>query len=105
MAVIANYSSPNFATGNYHRIIRVDMICSPNEPNPRYEVYVGHYFSEEARRINTSPMCVNVVVIPLNSPALGQDPRDRLYEIVMADAMFAASNPVSDASEPVVSGA
>jgi hypothetical protein len=96
MAIIAHAQSPNFAAGNYHRILRVEMICNPGEPNPRYVVHMGHYFSEQARELNTQPMYVNQVIIPFSQLAI--DPRNELYQLVMASEQFAALNPVSDVS-------
>lgn len=94
MAIIAHCYAPNFAAGAYHRILRIEMLCSPGEPHPRYVVHVGHYFSEEARNQNTDPMYVHQVVLPFADFPV--DPRDELYARVMASPLFAGLDPVSD---------
>lgn len=90
MAIKAPQTAPNFATGDYHRILKVEMLCSPTEPVPRYHVLVGFYATREARDINSNPMYVNTVDIPFG--ALVVDPRAGIYDLLMQSPLFVNTN-------------
>lgn len=94
MAIHAPQTAPNFATGNYHRILKVEMLCSPTEPVPRYHVLVGFYASREARDVNANPMYVNTVDIPFD--ALVVDPRAEIYNLLMQSPLFHGTNAKQD---------
>lgn len=96
MAIIAPQTAPNFATGNYHRILKVEIICSPSDPVPRYRVYVGFYASQAAREANTDPMYVNAVDIPFSNAV--PDPRGAIYNLLMDTPLFANTNAAPDQS-------
>ena len=94
MAIIAHCSSENYAAGNYHRIINVEIICAPGEVNPRFVVHLAHYFSEQARNLNSSPMYVNRIVLPFSEFKV--DPRKELYSLIMKNKMFDGLGAVTD---------
>ena len=86
MAITMQHTAPNFATGNYHRILKVELLCGPTETVPRYHVLLGFYASREARDANVQPMYVNTIDIPFD--ALVKDPREELYGIIMQCSLF-----------------
>lgn len=90
MAIYAPQTAANGATGNYHRILKAEIICSPNEPVPRYRLLVGFYASESAREANADPMYVNAVDIPFSDAV--PDPRTGLYSLLMESPLFANTN-------------
>lgn len=91
MAIEAPQSAQNWATGNYHRILKVEMLCGPTEVVPRYHILVGFYHSKEAREQNpTEPLYVNTVDIPFD--ALLVDPRNEMYNMLMQSPLFAGTN-------------
>jgi alkylhydroperoxidase/carboxymuconolactone decarboxylase family protein YurZ len=92
MAILAPQTAPNFATGDYHRILRVEIICSPQEINPRYRVLVGFYANRAARDANCEPMYVNAVDMPFSGAT--PDPRPGIYDLLMNSALFAGTNAV-----------
>jgi hypothetical protein len=94
MAIIAPQTAPNFSTGNYHRILKVEVICNPRELVPRYHILVGFYASAEARDINSDPMYVNAVDIPFTDGV--EDPRAGIYALLMQTPLFAGTNAESD---------
>lgn len=96
MAVILDYTAPNYATGDYHRILKLQFLCAPGETiEPRWEIHVGFYASEEARANNpANPMWYNVVTIPLSQ--LPTDPRVDFYDMLMNSPLFAGTNAQSD---------
>jgi hypothetical protein len=96
MAIIAPQTAPNFATGNYHKILRGELICGPKEENPRMIVFMGFYASEAAREANGDPMYTHIITIPLS--AMAQDPRIELYELAMQCDLYANTNATSDVS-------
>lgn len=98
MAIIAPQTALNFATGNYHRILKFEGICSPSEPDPRLRILVGFYASREARDANTDPMYVNPVEISFAD--LLVDPRVEMYELLMASPLFTNTNAAPDESIP-----
>lgn len=105
MALESPQIAPNFAAGNYFNILHFRGICSPGEPEPRLEVWVGFYASEQARRANVNPMYQhqwNILFDDLKDvpapPFLG-DPRAWLYELIKERRpaeLFPADAPVID---------
>lgn len=102
MAIIAPQTAPNFATGDYFRILKEEVLCSPGEPLPRKRVLLGFYASAAARDANTDPMYVYSIDIPF-CDAL-PDPRPQTYAALMLMDLFANTNARSDEApaEPVV---
>jgi hypothetical protein len=94
MAIIAPQTAPNFATGNYHRILKAEILCGPDEPVPRYHILVGFYASPEARELNTQPMYVHSVNVPFE--ILAEDPRVALYDMLMESPLFKGTNATTD---------
>jgi hypothetical protein len=94
MAIIAPQTAPNHATGNYHRINKVDLVCGTLEKAPHYLVYVGFYAHKYGRDDNPQPMYTNVVEIPVSD--LEVDPRVQLYQLLLASPLFAGTNAMSD---------
>lgn len=94
MAIIAPQTAPNFSTGNYHRILKVEILCSPREPVPRYHILVGFYAHAEARDAFSDPMYVNAIDIPFTDGV--EDPRPYLYDLLMRTELFANTNAQSD---------
>ncbi len=94
MALIAQHTAPNFATGNYHRILKVEVMCSPREPQPRYHFMVGFYASEQARDQNADPMYVHQVGVPFGEGV--EDPRGYLYDLLSKTELFSEMNPEHD---------
>lgn len=94
MAIIAPQTAANFSTGNYHRILKIEVLCSPREPLPRYHIMVGFYASAEARDLNSDPMYVNCVDIPFSDEVA--DPRVEIYNLLMQTPLFAGTNAASD---------
>ena len=97
MAIIAPQTAPNFATGNYHRILKVEIVCSPKEPCPRYHILVGFYAHAEARDSFSDPMYVNAVDIPFTNGV--EDPRPHIYDLLMQSELFINTNAASDEPE------
>lgn len=98
MAIIAPQTAPNFATGNYHKILKVEILCGPREAIPRYHIMVGFYASETARDVNADPMYINTVDIPFKDGV--EDPRGGLYDILMRSPLFEGTNAESDHTNP-----
>lgn len=94
MAIIAPQTAANFSTGNYHRILKVELIVNPRETVPRYHVLMGFYASAEARNANTDPMYVNIVDIPFSVEI--PDPRPGIYNMLMNSPLFLGTNATSD---------
>lgn len=96
MAIISEQTAPNFAKGNYHRLLKATLFCA--DADPYWEMLIGHYASEEAREKNpNNPMYVNIVSIPTSSQP--NDPRAALYIMAMQLPVFSENQAVSDASE------
>lgn len=97
MAILMDHTAPNGAKGNYFRILRIEGICSPKEPLPRWEVWVGFYASQDIRAENTDPIFSYRVNIPFTD--LVADPRTgnmpSFYSIIKNYAPF-AGNAVTD---------
>lgn len=96
MAIIAPQTAPNFATGNYFRILKVEIICGPTEPCPRYQVMLGFYASSAARDSNVDPMYTYNIGIPFTNGV--EDPRVKIYELLMGTELFVNTNAAPDAS-------
>lgn len=94
MAIISPQTAPNFAIGEYHRILRAELLCAPGQQEPCWNILVGFYANEYARNQNTQPMWVNNVVIPLKD--LPVDPRTELYNLLMQNELFAGKNAAPD---------
>lgn len=94
MAIIASQTARNHAMGNYHRINKVTLVCSPTEREPHYLIEVGFYAHAFGREDNPQPMCVNVVEIKFSD--LPVDPRVDLYALLLQSPLFAGTNAVSD---------
>lgn len=97
MAILMDYTAPNGATGNYFRILRIEGICSPKEPTPRWEIWVGFYASQQVRAENTDPIYNYRINIPFSD--LTADPRTgsmaSFYSVIKNYAPF-AGNAVAD---------
>lgn len=92
MALILDYTDPDTgAKGNYFRILRIVGICAPNEPDPRWEVWVGFYSSQDIRARSSNPLRQYQINIPFS--ALAVDPRSGampgFYEALKNYAPFA----------------
>lgn len=94
MAIIAAQTALNFAHGDYHRIIKAELVCAPTVERPHWHILVGHYASAYAREQNPQPMFTNVVDIYLDE--LEADPREGLYGLLLQNELFAGTNAVSD---------
>lgn len=105
MAVIAPQSAPNFATGEYHKILKAEYQFFPggpnteNPPEPQLQIHVGFYFNEAARDLNPqNPMWVNVVTVPVKD--MTEDHRVFLYDLLMKTPLFAGTNAAPDVQAP-----
>lgn len=99
MAIIAPQTSPNFAIGDYHRILKAELLCAPDEPIPKWHILVGFYANEYARDQNPkNPLYVNQIFKPIaDLVAEGEtDPRVFLYGLLMKDELFAGTNAAPD---------
>jgi hypothetical protein len=74
MALILDYTDPDTgAVGNYFRILRIVGVCAPNEPDPRWEVWVGMYANQEIRTKGSGPLKQYQINVPFSDLAV--DPR------------------------------
>jgi len=99
MAIIAPQTAPNFAIGDYHRILKAELLCAPDEPVPQWHIMIGFYASEHARQQNPkTPLWVNHVYIPLSDVVNAglSDPRDVLYALAMQTTLYAGTNAEGD---------
>lgn len=99
MAIIAPQTAPNFATGDYHRILKAELLCAPSEPVPHWEILVGFYASEAARQANPKePLWVHRLSLSIEeAKAHGYpDPRDMLYDFAMKDMRYKNTNAKRD---------
>jgi hypothetical protein len=99
MAIIAPQTAPNFSTGDYHKIVSAQLLCSPDEPVPRWHYIVGFYASAAARELAPgNPMWTRSIFVTVESIVAGggPDPRVLMYEQIMADPAFAGTNATSD---------
>lgn len=101
MAIIAPQTAPNFGTGNYHRIIRAEFLCSPprpdnpNPPEDRLVVYVAFYASAYARDTNPdAPLYVNTLTFLFSE--IPVDPRTWMYDLLMQSSLFKDTNAQQD---------
>lgn len=100
MAIIAAHTAPNFAFGNYFRILKAEFSCAPYQPGneaaiePHWHILLGFYASADARDMNTQPMYVHVIDIKLSE--LPSDPRVDLYSLILQSPLFAGTSAVSD---------
>lgn len=110
MAIIAPQTAPNFTVGDYWRLQKAELLCSPEEPEPRWHYVIGFYRDAAARdNAPALPMWSAHIFVPISQIAAGggADPRDLMYQQIMADPMFAGTNAASDAvdaSQPSTSG-
>lgn len=99
MAIIAPQTAPNYSTGDYHRILKAELLCSPSEPVPRWHFLVGFYANAYARDVAPeSPMYVRSIFRTVESIVAvgGVDPRVQMYDLIMEDPLFAGTNATSD---------
>lgn len=99
MAIIAPQTAENYSTGDYHRLLSAQLLCSPQEPVPRWHYLVGFYASAYARDVAPDkPMWTRSIFVTVESivAAGGVDPRDLMYEQIMADPAFSGTNATSD---------
>lgn len=99
MAIISSQTAPNYAIGDYHRILKAELLCSPSEPVPRWHFLVGFYANSYAREMAPeSPMYVRSIFCTIASivAAGGVDPRVQMYDLVMQDPLFAGTDAASD---------
>jgi hypothetical protein len=68
------HTAANGAKGNYFRVLRIEGICSPGEPVPRWEIWVGFYANQDIRVSVKDPICQYRVNIPFSD--LQTDPRN-----------------------------
>lgn len=95
MAILAPQTARNYATGEYHRINKIESECSPETVVPRWLIWVGFYASAEARDLNPKePMYTDCYAIPFAD--LAADPRIAFYELLMAIPPFAGTNAAPD---------
>lgn len=94
MALKGSFLTPHGALVEYHKIIKVEVLCSAWETNPRVVVWVGMYATRELRETNANPLWVEYVEVPI--AALASDPRALAYELVAADPRFAQTVAVLD---------
>lgn len=102
MAIISSQTAPNYAIGDYHRLLKAELLCSPDEPVPRWHYIVGFYANEYARdRAPQNPMWTRSIFVPIKDivDAGGADPRVLMYEQIMAQAPFAGTDAASDAAD------
>lgn len=108
MAIIAPQTAPNYSTGDYHRILKAELLCSPSEPVPRWHYLIGFYANAYARDVAPeTPMWTRSIFVTVESIVAGggPDPRVLMYEQIMRDPAFAGTNATSDVpSDPPVDG-
>lgn len=87
------HTAPSGAKGNYFRINRIEGICSPREPVPRWEIWVGFYVSQDVRADHTDPVFNYRINVPFND--LQADPRTgempNFYSVIKDYAPFAGN--------------
>jgi hypothetical protein len=100
MAIISAQTAPNFAVGNYHRILRAEINCAPGDPNPRWVVLLGFYANEYARdQAGDAPLYTRTRTIDFAQLLeLGlPDPRIGLYDYLLNhDPLFKDVDAASD---------
>lgn len=100
MAVIGEQTAPGvYASGNYFKIIKQELMCSLKEKDPYVLIHLGFYASAWARdQPDVQPIWIHPIKKTIaDLVAEGKpDPRIALYNIVMEDPLFAGTNAVSD---------
>lgn len=95
MAIIAAQTmDSNWATGNYHKILKIEFICSDNVDAPHYRIIIGFYASEAARAANKDMLHQRTVNVLCSDTV--PDLRIFGYEQLMLSDGFANTNAVSD---------
>lgn len=96
MAIITAHTAPNFAFGDYFRILKAEFLCAPGGPTPRWVIHVGFYASAEARQAYLDPMFTHVVQLDLDlelpDGSKVEDPREALLYPLLMKSMFAGTN-------------
>ena len=99
MAIKGAQTARNQATGMYHKIQRIEVMCSALEPEPRVLVVVGMYISEAARdNFPDAPLEQRNILFKLEDMiAAGfKDFREMAYDYIMQLPPFVDTNAVSD---------
>jgi hypothetical protein len=102
MAIIAPQTAPNYATGNYWKIIKSELLCSPDEPVERMHYVIAFYASEAARHASPNrPLWTESIFRTIEQIIAdgGTDPREGphgMYAQIMKDPRFAGTNAASD---------
>lgn len=99
MAIIAPQTAQNYATGNYHRILKAELLCAPDEPTPKWHIMVGFYASEYARQMNPKePLYTHHIYKSIETMLMEglPDPRDQLYVFAMQDTQYINTNATAD---------
>lgn len=106
MGITAAHTAPNFAFGNYFRILKAEFQCAPGGASA-WEFMVGFYANAEARNLNTDPMYVHNVRLPVGQElfdgSLVEDPRGTLlYPLLMQSPLFGGTNAQPHLQDPEI---
>lgn len=94
MALSGTLQVPNGGVVSYHKIIKVEILCSTWETRPRVVVWVGMFASQELRDAGGDPLWTEYVEKPLVD--FESDPRALAYAMLKDDPRFGVMGDVID---------